>query len=66
MVDNHLRLLRLGEEKKKKEETTGHKYNGLSYFIPPVAFSALMLLAVQQEGHPAGKKYGGMAEVGTG
>jgi len=29
-------------------------------------FSALMLLVGQQEGHPTRKKYGGMAEVGTG
>jgi len=28
-----LRWLRLGEEKKKKEETTGQKYNGLPYSI---------------------------------
>ena len=31
-----------------------------------VAFSALMLLFGQQEGHPACKKYGGMVGVGTG
>jgi len=31
-----------------------------------VAFSALTLLAGQQERHPACKKYGGMVEVGTG
>jgi len=31
-----------------------------------VAFSALTLLAGRQEVHPACKKYGGMAEVGTG
>jgi len=29
-------------------------------------FSALTLLVGRQEGHPACKKYGGMAEVGTG
>jgi len=28
MVDPNLRRLRLGEGKKKKEETTGQKYNG--------------------------------------
>jgi len=28
-----LRPLRLGEEKKKKIETTGQKYNGLPYYI---------------------------------
>jgi len=28
-----LRRLRLGEEKKKKEVTTGQKYNGLPYSI---------------------------------
>jgi len=52
--------MRLGEE--KIEDRRNHrtkKYNDLPYFIPPVAFSALMLLAVQQGGHPAGKKYGG-------
>jgi len=31
-----------------------------------IAFSALMLLAGRQEGHPACKKYGGMVEVATG
>jgi len=31
-----------------------------------VAFSALMLLVGQQEGHLACKKYAGMVEVGTG
>jgi len=31
-----------------------------------LAFSALTLLIGRQEGHPAGKKYGGMVEVGTG
>jgi len=30
---SNLRRLRLGEEKKKKEETTGQKYNGLPYSI---------------------------------
>jgi len=30
------------------------------------AFSALMLLVGQQEGHPACKKIWGMVEVGTG
>jgi len=30
------------------------------------AFRALTLLAGRQEGHPACKKYGGMAEVGNG
>jgi len=35
--------------------------------VPSVfAFSALMLLVGQQEGHPACRKYGGMVEVGTG
>ena len=33
--------------------------------IALVAFSALLLLVGQQEGHPACKKYGGMMEVGT-
>jgi len=31
-----------------------------------IALSALTLLVGRQEGHPAGKKYGGMVEVGTG
>jgi len=30
---SNLRRLRLGEEKKKKEETTRQKYNGLPYSI---------------------------------
>ena len=30
---SNLRRLRLGEEKKKKKETTGQKYNGLPYSI---------------------------------
>jgi len=30
---SNLRLLRLGEEKKKKKEITGQKYNGLPYYI---------------------------------
>jgi len=30
---SNLRRLRLGEEKKKKEETTWQKYNGLPYSI---------------------------------
>ena len=35
MADMNLRRLRVGEEKKdrQKEETTGQKYNGLSYSI---------------------------------
>ena len=30
---SNLRRLRLGEEKKEEEETTGQKYNGLPYSI---------------------------------
>jgi len=28
-----VRPLRLGQEKKEKEKTTGQKYNGLPYYI---------------------------------
>ena len=35
-------------------------------FLSCFAFSALTLLVGRQEGHPACKKFGGMAEVGTG
>ena len=30
---SNLRQLRLGEERKKEEVTTGQKYNGLPYYI---------------------------------
>jgi len=47
-----------------------HSEKGDTGFVcaerPSVAFSALILLVGQQEGHPARKKYGGMVEVGTG
>jgi len=39
----------------------------ISTFISSAgSFSALTLLVGRQEGHLAGKKYGGMVEVGTG
>jgi len=40
--------------------------NFLRPVFSAIAFSALTLLVGRQEGYPALKKYGGMAEVGTG
>jgi len=38
MVDINLRPLRLGEENKRKIETTEQKYNGLPYSIGRLAY----------------------------
>jgi len=44
---------------------SSHSFTKLFLLLFLLPYSALTLLVGQQEGHPACKKYGGVAEVGT-